>query len=572
MNAPKRIKTLKYLIINLLLFVMLVPAARVSGQASMGQKIDHIVARIDDYIVLRSDLDKAYLEYVSRGQEGGEEVRCGILESLVINKLLVAKAEIDSVVVPDAEVQMNLDQRMQIIISQIGSEQQLEEYYGKTVEQFKEELFEDIREQMVADKMQRTITDEVKITPTEVKKFFNRIPEDSVPFLSAEVSVGQIVRIPEVGKNQKEKARQQALEIRNRIVNGKDITDEYGGWKISIKDNNQLILTDKESNNFTGTYQFNADDRLFTIDLNEISFTANEFQYTWKVTKLGRDTIQFNNNSLNNTSKFYVVKENPDIRNIPPVITFDFLKGDWRVVKFTANGDSFAAMAKEYSDDPGSARTGGELGWASRGTMVPEFEAAVFRLKPGEISMPVESDFGYHIIQLINRRGNEFNARHILIRPTYSEVDFEEAEAFLDSLRTLILDDSLVFEKAAKEYSDDKETGGNGGFLVDATGSSSVSVEELDPVIFFTIDTMEVGNISRPHRYRMKDGKEAVRILYYKKRTRPHQASIKEDYQKIQLAALNEKKQKALDEWFDSAKNEVFIQIDDDYKYCQILE
>jgi hypothetical protein len=564
-------RILKYFLNSIVFVSLLIKAEITTAQYSHGQMIDKIIAKVDDYIVLRSDLDKAYLEYISRGQDGGEEVRCGIFESLVVNKLLLAKAEIDSVEILDEEVEMNLDQRMQIIISQIGSEQRLEEYYGKTVEEFKSELFTDIREQMLADKMQRTITSDVKITPSEVKKFFNTIPEDSLPFLSTEVSVGQIVKIPEIGKNQKEKARQKILEIRERILNGIDRTGEYGGWKINIKENNQLELEDKNNQVYTGTWLFDANERLFSIELNEISFDANEFQSSWKLTKVGRDSIRFVNNDLNNSSSFYVVKEG-NVGRSSPVITLNFLNGSWQVVKFNGKGEDFTELAREFSDDPGSARSGGDLGFASRGTMVPEFEATAMRMKPGEISKPVETDFGYHLIQLIERRGNEFHARHILIRPDFTEVDFEEAEDFLDSLRILILEDSMVFEKVAKEYSDDDVTSGNGGFLIDASGSSKVSVEDLDPVVFFTIDTMEVSDISPPIRYRMPDGKEAVRILYFKEKVRPHQANLKEDYQKIQLAALNEKKQRALNKWFDEAKEEVFIQIDEDYKKCRILE
>jgi peptidyl-prolyl cis-trans isomerase SurA len=242
------------------------------------------------------------------------------------------------------------------------------------------------------------------------------------------------------------------------------------------------------------------------------------------------------------------------------------------VVSFHASGEDFAKLAAEYSQDPGSARLGGNLGFAPRGVMVPEFEAAAMRLKPGEISQPVETDFGFHIIQLIERRGNEFNSRHILLRSDFSEVDFSSAENFLDSLRLKILNDSIPFENAAKEFSDDEQTSGNGGFLFDKTGSARVSVEELDPVVFFTIDTMKVGEISRPLRYRTLEGKEAVRILFYKSRFRPHVINLEDDYQKVQMAALNEKKQKALDKWFDGAKQEVFIMIDEDYKHCKILE
>ncbi|MBR9997458.1 MAG: peptidylprolyl isomerase [Cyclobacteriaceae bacterium] len=424
---------------------------------------------------------------------------------------------------------------------------------------------------MLADKMQRTITADVKITPSEVKKFFNSIPKDSLPFLSTEVSIGQIVKIPEVGKNQKEKAREKILEIRNRILNGTDRTGEYGDWQIKIKENNVLELVDKNDLRYTGTWAYDVNSRLFTLELNEISFEANEFQSTWKLTRSGNDSIKFENGDVDNSSSFYVVKDE-NIKRTSPVITLDYLTGSWRVVKFNGKGEDFSALARELSDDPGSARAGGDLGFAPRGTMVPEFEAAAMRLKPGEISKPVETDFGYHLIQLIERRGNEFHARHILKRPDFTEVDFEEAEEFLDSLRTMILEDSLVFEKVAKEHSDDDETSGNGGFLIDASGSSRVSVEDLDPVVFFTIDTMQVGQISHPIRYRMRDGKEAVRIMFYKDKMSPHQANLKEDYQKIQMAALNEKKQIALSEWFNDAKKEVFIQIDEEYNTCAILE
>jgi hypothetical protein len=541
------------------------------AQYSKGQMIDKIIAKVDDYIVLKSDLDKAYLEFVSSGQEGGEEVKCGIFESLVISKLLVAKAEIDSVIVLDEEVQMNLDQRMQIILSQIGSEQRLEEYYGKTVDEFKMELFDDIKEQLIADKMQRTITEEVSVTPSEVKRFFNLIPEDSLPFFSTEVSVGQIVLIPEVGDNQKEIARAKLLDIRERIISGPDLTTTYGGWTIDLNSDNSLELVDEAGTKYTGTWEYIASERLFTITLNEISFTANEFQFTWKLTKYGGDSLLFENNDISNTSRFTAFKPDDDSRE-SPVISMDFLLGSWKITSFNADGEDFATLAREFSEDPGSARNGGELGYASRGTMVPEFEAAAMTMKPGEISAPIETDFGYHLIQLIDRRGNEFNSRHILIRPDFTAIDFEKAEDFLDSLKNHIIEDSLIFEKAAKEFSDDDETSGNGGFMIDASGSTRVSVEDLDPVVFFTIDTMEVGQISQPLRYRMKDGKEAVRILYYKDRVKPHKANLKEDYQKIQLATMNEKRQETMEKWFDKAKNDVFIQIADDYKYCEILE
>jgi len=203
--------------------------------------------------------------------------------------------------------------------------------------------------------------------------------------------------------------------------------------------------------------------------------------------------------------------------------------------------------------------------------MVPEYEAMAFKMKPGEISMPFKTDFGFHIMQLIERRGNEYNSRHILISPQPSEEDLKEAMQYLDSLRNLIMADSISFQKAAKEYSDDIQTKGNGGFFTDANGSTRIPVDELDPVVFFKVDSMKVGDISRPIAYRTDNGKDAVRILYYKSRIPPHQASLKEDWSRIQSYALAEKKNKILQKWFEKAREDVFINIDSNYDFCGII-
>jgi peptidyl-prolyl cis-trans isomerase SurA len=156
--------------------------------------------------------------------------------------------------------------------------------------------------------------------------------------------------------------------------------------------------------------------------------------------------------------------------------------------------------------------------------------------------------------------------------PTPSEEDLEIAKKYLDSLRAVITKGDITFEKAAKEYSDDVETKGNGGYFIDGEGGTRVSVDELDPVVFFAVDSLEVGSISSPLKYRTDSGKEAVRILYYKSRVAPHQASLEVDWQRIQSATLNQKRNKALEKWFDKARNDVFISIDTSYDYCGILD
>ena len=419
-----------------------------------GFVVDEIIAKVDNYIVLKSEVDRMYQDYLTNGNSPSQGARCEILALVTRNKLMLAKAEIDSVLVLDAEVDANTQRRMDIILAQSGrTPLELEELYGKTLEQIRSELRDQIREQMIVQKMEETITADLSVTPAEVKRFFNRIPKDSLPYFSASVEVAQIVKEATISEKQKTLTRNQLLDIRTRII----------------------------------------------------------------------------------------------------------------------AGENFAELARKYSNDPSVLTNGGEMGWVGRGRMVPEYEAVAFRLKPGEISMPFSSPFGMHIMQLIERRGNEYNSRHILISPKPSPEDLEDATRFLDSLRSLIVNDSLTFEKAAKEHSDDVATKGNGGFFSDPDGGMRLTVDELDPGVFFRIDSMKVGDISKPIVYRTDDGKDAVRILYYKSRIAPHQASLHDDYHKIQTATLNEKKNRILEQWFLKARQDVFINIDKTYDYCGLM-
>ncbi|MGB3183210.1 MAG: peptidylprolyl isomerase [Cyclobacteriaceae bacterium] len=417
--------------------------------------VDKIIAKVDDYIILKSDLDKSYLDVVSRGQRGGDQLRCQMLSDLVLTKVLVAKAAIDSVIVSDLEVEGNLTRRMSIILSQIGGEEKVKEIYNKSVEEIRAELRTDLKEQLTAERMEGEVTNGITVSPAEVKKFFNRIPQDSLPFFSTEVTIGQIVRFPEPTSEEKEKVKRQLTEIRTDIVNG---------------------------------------------------------------------------------------------------------------------DSDFEMMAKMYSEEPGAERSGGNIGFFGRGQLAPEYEAASLKMKPGDISMPVETQFGVHIIQLIERRGNEFNTRHILIKPKSRPSDLTRSVTYLDSLRTLILNDSIEFEETAAEYSDDQQTSNSGGFFLDNTGTPRVSTENLDPTLFFTIDTMSIGDITHPIEFTSADGQKGVRIIYYKAKVAPHQANLRQDYQKIYLATKNKKKNEALDEWFERAKTEVYINIDPEYDQCGIMD
>lgn len=438
------------------LFLMLSIGAFAQGEEE-GYVVDKIIAKVDNYIVLKSEVDKAYLDYVTNqgGRGNADEIKCQFVAILIRNKLMLAKAEIDSVVVSDEDVDSNTSRRISIITSQYGgSIEELEKAFGKTMDQIKLEVRDMVREQMVVSEMEHTITKDLSVTPAEIKKFFSKIPKDSLPYLDAEAEVAQIVKVAKISQQQKEQTKNELLAIRDDLLKGANFTE----------------------------------------------------------------------------------------------------------------------LAKKYSADGSVATNGGDLGWAGRGAMVPEFEAMAFKLKVNEISMPFETDFGIHIMQLLERRGNEYHARHILMSPSPSPEDLKVAERFLDSLRTVIQSGKLVFQNAAKDHSDDMATKANGGFFTDDMGGTKVPYKDLDPVVYFAIDSMKVGTISKPLVYRTEDQKEAVRILFYKSKTAPHELSLKDDWNKLQTATLNEKKNRILNRWFNKVRQDVFISIDPAYNFCGILD
>jgi peptidyl-prolyl cis-trans isomerase SurA len=440
---------------SVVLMVFVLASSAGYAQENEGFLVDKIVAKVDNYIVLKSEVDRAYLDYVANGGTASEYARCQYLALLIRNKLMMARAEIDSIVVSDSEVDENTERRISMILAQYGgSPEELEKKFEKSFDQIKLELRDQVHEQLVVNEMEQTITKGLAVTPAEVRKFYNRIPKDSLPFFSAEAEIAQIVRVAKVSDAQKEETKRQLMDLRARILAGED----------------------------------------------------------------------------------------------------------------------FGQLARKYSADPSVTSNSGNMGWVGRGRMVPQYEAMSFKLRVNEISEPVETDFGFHIIQLLGRRGNEYNTRHILMAPSPSQADLDEASKYLDSLRTLIESGTYTFQKAAKEFSDDIMTKGNGGFFTDDLGGTRISADDIDPVVFFAVDSMKVGSVSKPMNYRTDDGKQAMRILYYKSRIAPHVASLEQDWNRIQAATLNVKKQQTLEKWFDKARKDVFISIDPAYKYCGILD
>ncbi len=453
-NIKFRSKSIAVLCIFFLSAALSLPSIAQNNTGSV--VIDKIIAKVDNQILLKSEYDQAYLQSLQNDKDFDFKISpCKVLEQVLTNKLLIAKAEIDSVVVDEKQVESEMNRRMEYFIAQIGSKEKLEAYFNKSVNQLKNDLRRQVKDQLVVQKMQESITSKIKVTPGEVKKFFSDIPADSLPFFSKELEIGHIVKLPIVNRDQKKQTREKLERLRKMIVE---------------------------------------------------------------------------------------------------------------------DGESFQKLAREYSEDPGSARKDGELGYFKKGELVPEYEAASMKLKPGDISPVIESVFGFHVIQLIERRGNEYNTRHILLKPVSSETDVESSARFLDSLKNKIVKDSISFQKAAKENSDDKMTQDAGGMLSNQQGSYKLDAKDIDPTLYFILDTMKIGTITKPLPYRTDDGKEAYRIVFLKSITQPHQANLKDDYQKIQNACLQEKKNTAINKWFNKVKSEVFLEVDPEHKGCDILK
>lgn len=413
------------------------------------KKIDGVVAIVGEKIVLQSAVESQLEQIKAQGYEQDEQIlKCQILEELLYQKLLANKAQIDSLNVSDEEVNSAIDQRIAYFVSQIGSEQNLEEYFGKSINALREDFKPVFKEQMMAQRMESRITSDIKITPEDVRKFYYSIPKDSLPLLPAEMQMSQIVLFPKVSKVEKQRLTEKLLGFKNRVDSGED----------------------------------------------------------------------------------------------------------------------FSLLATLYSEDQGSATKGGELGFLSRGVLVPEFEAAAFRLQDGEISDVVQTKFGFHLIQMISRRGEQINVRHILLKPSFSTITMNGAKTKLDSITNLIRIDSLSFEEAAYQFSQD-DSKNNGGLLINPqTGTSSFAIEEIEPSIYFALEKMEKNQISEPLVFTSIDQRKGYRILFLNERTVSHRANLKDDYDRIRLVAEQELKNKTSKEWVNNTINETFILIKEDYQ------
>lgn len=416
--------------------------------------IDQVAAVVGSKIILKSDIEQQYLQFISQGNYANEKMKCEILDQLLLNKLLLNQAILDSVEVTDAQVQDRLDRNMEYFVQQFGSEEKLQAFYGKSILELKEDYRTIVKEQLMIQNEQQKITKDVTASPSDVKNFYESIPPDSLPYINAEVEYAQIVRTIPVSAEAKEKIKEKLLGYKKRVENGED----------------------------------------------------------------------------------------------------------------------FAALAVLYSQDA-SSKNSGELGFRNRGELVPEFEAAAFRLKKNEVSDVVETKFGYHLIQMIERRGEQISVRHILLKPEISSEDLVAAKTAIDSVVALIKSGKKTFSDAAQQFSDDVDTRYNGGNVVNPqNGTTRFESDQVEPAVFFQLEKMQPADVSNPVLSSNDAGKQAYKILYLKGRTNPHRANLSEDYQRLQEAALTAKQNKMLMEWVKKKKSNVYIHVTDEYANCTNLK
>ncbi len=436
------------------LFVLATLVTRAQEPRPKGQSIDKIIAVVGGNIALQSELESQYLSMLQSGMEPDDLTRCRLYEELLYQKLLLNQAQVDSVVVTESQVEDELGRRIDYFVQQIGSVERLEEYYEKSILEIKDEFRRLIRDQMLSQQMQQTLTADIKVTPSEVRSFFKKIPQDSLPYVNSEIELGRIMKKPEISEAQLDEARMKANELRDRVL----------------------------------------------------------------------------------------------------------------------AGESFNTLAVLYSEDEGSAKKGGELGFFTRGQMVPEFEAMAFRIKQDSISPIFKSDFGYHFMQAIERRGEQVNVRHILIKAKPSIEDIVQANEFLDSLKIAIESDSISFEDAATRFSDDEDSRANKGMLYNVqTGSTKFEMSQLsmiDQRLFLKVEKMDVGSMTSVMEVPEAGGGTSYNIFILKSRSEPHVANLKDDYQRIQDAAKAEKQANIIGDWIAEKTSETYVRIDETYESC----
>ena len=429
-----------------------------SAQKYTGGLIDKSIAVVGNEMIMLSDIEQEVQMRRAQGLASDRNIRCELLEQMLVSKLFLMQARVDSLTVNQDAVEGDLSNRIDQIRTQLGGDEQVEKYFGKPLYKLREEWRRTIEDQNLTMMMQQQIASKIpEMTPYDVEKYIEKTDPEDLPVVPVKYQLSQICIYPdrEAANNA---VKERLLAIRERII----------------------------------------------------------------------------------------------------------------------NGEKFSTLARIYSQDPGSARRGGGLGMASKSIFWPAFSDAAMSLRPGVVSQIVETPDGFHIIEVLEKKGDMFNARHILMKPEYTSEDREKAFKQLDSLKTEILDSNIPFELAARFYSEDPATRTNGGQMADPnTGSAYFEIDQLKPQDYNAIKDLKEGEISEPvesldneGRGGMTGGNTVYKIIKVDKIIPAHTASFDNDYDLLLSQARSEREMDAIDSFIDEKIQNTYIVIDPMFKDC----
>lgn len=416
---------------------------------------EEVAWTIGDDPIYKSEIEQTYRDMQQDREAINGDPYCVIPEMMAIQRLYLHQADIDTIEVQDSQVQLQVDQQINFLINNLGSREKVEQYFRKSIPEIREYYASSIRDRQRVHMVQERLTKDVKATPGEVRKYFDKLPKDSIPYVPGQVEV-QIITINPVIP------RQEIDDVKARL---RDMAD--------------------------------------------------------------------------------------------------------RVNRGEAD---FSTLAILYSEAPEGVR-GGEIGFLGRGQLLPEYAAVAFNLSdPKKVSKIVETEYGFHIIQLIEKRGDRINTRHILLRPKVSDKDLNDAVVRLDSLRADIVDNKKVsFEDAARLISQDKDTRYSNGVMVNQnTGTTRFQMSELPQEVARAVADLKPGEVSKPFIMKHpKRDQDIVAIVRLTNRIDAHTANLSDDYQQIKSMYESAKKQEILDKWLERKIQDTYVRIEDGWRGCE---
>ena len=422
--------------------------------AQTNNVIDEVIWVVGDEPILKSDVEQARLEAMQSGQRIEGDPYCVIPEQLAIQKLFLHQASIDSITASEAEVQMNVDKQVDFYVQNIGSKEKVEEYFGKTMTQIREQLANMARDNNIVGQVRQNIVKDIKVTPAQVRRYFKDVPEDSLPFIPTQVEVQIIVREPRIEPQEIQRVKDELRDYTERVNTGQT---------------------------------------------------------------------------------------------------------------------PFSTLALLYSEDTESAKRRGELGFLGRGDLVPEFANVAFNLTDTKtVSKIVESEFGFHIIQLIEKRGDKINCRHILKKPKVSEEALTQCITDLDSISNEIRRGLYTFEESTSIISADKDTRNNRGLMWNPqTASARFEMKDLPPAVAKAVANLKINEISEPFVMVNNKGKEVVAIAKLKNKIPGHRATMADDYQEMQDVVLGKLYEERIEKWIREMQRSTYVRINEDWRNCE---